>query len=151
MNIPSQALIKVQVYNTQKDLKVSKKSVRALVKAVLQHERSTHLEASIYLVPVKKICELHQEFFNDPTQTDCMSFPLDETHLGEVFACPQTAIEYAQKNQRLPYEELSLYIIHGILHCLGYDDLEPSQRRVMRKKEKSNMDFIKSQDLFIKP
>lgn len=143
--------MKIQVYNSQKDLPVSKQSVRALVKEVLKLERSSYEEASIYFVPVKKICDLHDHFFDDPSQTDCISFPLDEHHLGEIFVCPKTAVEYAEKRNLPPYEELSLYVIHGILHCLGLDDLEPSKRRIMRKREKRCMAFIKTQDLLLKP
>lgn len=80
-----------------------------------------------------------------------MSFPLDEIHLGEVFVCPKTAIEYADEKKLPVYEELSLYVVHGLLHCLGYDDLEPAERRIMRKKEKSCMDLIRTKDLILTP
>jgi probable rRNA maturation factor len=143
--------LKVNVYNSQKQLTVSKESVRALVKAVLSNERSSHQETSIYFVTEKAICDMHEKFFNDPTTTDCISFPLDAKHLGEVFVCPQTAITYAEKNDLNPHDELSLYVIHGLLHCLGYDDLTAPERRIMRKKEKSCMDLIRSKELTLTP
>lgn len=143
--------LKIQVYNSQKDLLVSKQSVCALVKEILKLERSDHQEATVYFVSVKEICKLHEDFFSDGKQTDCISFPLDKQHLGEIFVCPKTAVEYAEKKNLLPYEELSLYVIHGILHCLGFDDLEPAKKRIMRKKEKRCMDFIKIKDLVLKP
>jgi probable rRNA maturation factor len=31
--------------------------------------------------------------------------------------------------------ELLRYVIHGILHLRGYDDLEPAKRRVMKREE----------------
>lgn len=121
------------------------------MKAILEQERSVHSEVGVYLVPVLEISELHDKFFNDPTPTDCISFPVDEEYLGEVFVCPQVAIDYAKKRKLNPYEELSLYVIHGLLHCFGYDDIEPADRRVMRKKEKSCMAIIKEQDLILTP
>lgn len=129
----------VNVFSSQRDLKISKKSVRALVEAVLHQQRAAHKEVSIYFVTQKKICDLHADFFDDPSPTDCISFPIDSTHLGEIFVCPKTAIEYGKKNKLDPYEEVSLYVIHGLLHCLGYDDLDPKSRREMRKKEKQCM------------
>jgi probable rRNA maturation factor len=132
-------LLLVNVFSRQRDLKISKKSVRALVEGVLKLERSSHQEVSIYFVTQSKICELHEEFFQDPSPTDCISFPIDEAHLGEVFVCPKAALSYAK-----PYEELSLYVIHGLLHCLGFDDLEPAARRMMRKKEKHCMAKVKT-------
>ena len=98
-----------------------------------------------------ELAKLHDQFFQDPTPTDCISFPLDQQHLGEIFVCAKTAVEYATKRNLPPYEELSLYVIHGILHCLGFDDLEPSEKRIMRKKEKRCMALIKTQDLLLKP
>jgi len=142
---------KIHVHNSQKDLPISLKGVRALVKAVLEHFKAPHTEASIYFVTTKKICQLHEEFFDDPTTTDCISFPLDEEHLGEVFVCPKTAIDYATTKGIDPFDETALYVIHGLLHCLGYDDLEPKAKRTMRKKEKNCMALIKKLNIYLQP
>ena len=139
--------MKINVRNSQKDLPISSRGVRALVRAVLAHLKAAHLEVSIYFVSTRRISQLHDDFFDDPTTTDCISFPLDEEHLGEVFICPRTAIDYAAARQKDPFEEVSLYLIHGLLHCLGYDDLEPGARRTMRKKEKICMALIKRLDI----
>ena len=72
-----------------------------------------------------------------------MSFPLDPsgtassvpTVLGEVFVCPRVAITYAHAHDLDPYAETTRYLIHGILHLLGYDDLTPREKQVMRRKE----------------
>jgi probable rRNA maturation factor len=129
----------ISVYNRQKDLKIDKSSVQTLVCCILEHLKVSPEEVSIYLVTKKEISKLHGQFFQDPTPTDCISFPLDDKHLGEVFVCPKVAIEYAQKKGLDPYRETTLYIIHGLLHLVGYDDLEPAPRKAMRKKEKSCM------------
>ena len=143
--------MKTHIHNSQKDLPLSRKAVRALVKVVLDHLKSSHSEVSIYFVTSRKISRLHEEFFDDPKTTDCISFPLDEEHLGEIFVCPKTAIDYATAKGKDPFDETALYIVHGLLHCLGYDDLEPSSRRTMRKKEKSCMALIKKQDIRLQP
>ncbi|MBS0625331.1 MAG: rRNA maturation RNase YbeY [Verrucomicrobia bacterium] len=133
--------MKVSVSNQQKNLKISTRAVKEIVLAVLALEKAEEWEdASIYFVTEKKICQLHDEFFQDPSPTDCISFPIGfDGTLGEVFVCPKTAVLYAEKNNLDPYEETALYIVHGLLHLLGYDDLEEKARRVMRKKEKSCM------------
>lgn len=129
----------ISVYNRQKDLQIDKSSIRTLVLAILKYLKVSFEEVSIYLVSEKQICQLHDQFFQDPSPTDCISFPIDDSCLGEVFVCPKVALEYTQKRGLDPKTEVTLYIIHGILHLLGYDDLEPSQRKTMRKKEKSCM------------
>lgn len=137
----------VTVINRQKDLKLSVRRAKALVRAVLDAENVECSEISIYFVSEKRISELHGEFFNDPTPTDCITFPIDCETLGEIFVCPKAAIDYCKKKGGDPLTETALYIIHGILHLLGYDDLDPKMKRVMRKKEKQCMAHLK--DLMI--
>ena len=142
----------VFVFNRQKDLKISASAVKKLVRIVLEKEKAVCGEISIYFVTERKISQLHQEFFQDPSSTDCISFPLEKHPLsGEVFVCPQTALLYAKKRGLDPYGELSLYIIHGLLHLLGYDDLETQLRRIMRKKEKSCMGEWNSLNRSLRP
>ncbi len=143
--------MKIHIYNQQKNLSIQKPSVRKLVLALLAHLNATCEEISIYFVSEKKISRLHEQFFNDPTPTDCISFPIDAQFLGEIFVCPATAIAYAEKQDLDPYEETALYIVHGILHLLGFDDLEEKARRTMRKKEKSCMRHLSKLGISIQP
>lgn len=140
--------MRIQIYNSQKDLSLSKSSVRSLVKTILKTLGAKHTEVSVYFVTQQKICALHEQFFDDPSPTDCISFPIDKEHLGEIFVCPKAAIDFDPKN---PYAEVALYIIHGLLHCLGYDDLEPKAKRAMRKKEKSCMALINKRGISLEP
>jgi len=135
--------MKVFVANRQKDLRLSVRGAKALVRAILELQQVGCREICLYFVSEKRISELHREFFNDPSPTDCITFPLDDEMLGEIFVCPKAAIEYCKKHGGDPLEETALYIVHGILHLLGYDDLEPAKRRAMRKKEKKCMAHLK--------
>ena len=105
-------------------------------------------EVAIYFVGVRKITRLHAKYFNDPTPTDCITFPLlDNQLLGEIFICPKAALDY---NPKKPYEETTLYIIHGLLHLLGYDDIESKKRIRMRREEKRLMALVKKHRCMIK-
>jgi probable rRNA maturation factor len=143
-------VVKITVYNRQKDLKVDKGSARALVLATLQFLKVSCDEVALYFVTEKQISKIHDQFFQDPSPTDCISFPIDQSHLGEVFVCPAVAIQYAKKRELDPYNETALYIIHGLLHLLGFDDLEPKARRTMRKKEKSCMRHLDRTKIILK-
>jgi probable rRNA maturation factor len=131
--------VTVSIYNRQKDLKLNKGSVKTLVLTILRHLKISFEEVGIYFVTENQISKIHDQFFKDPTPTDCISFPIDEIHLGEIFVCPAVAIQYAKKRDLDPYNETALYVIHGLLHLIGYDDLEEKARKAMRKKEKSCM------------
>lgn len=148
----------VNTFSSQDDLQISEACVQAIVETVIHLEHQTCDEVSIYFVNTEEICQLHDEFFEDPSPTDCISFPmdceLDETPylvLGEVFVCPATAIEYAKREKVDPYEETTLYIIHGLLHLMGYEDLEEEDIVKMREAESRHLHHIKKLNLVLKP
>lgn len=126
-----------------------------MVVSVLHKLRVHWDEVSIHFVTNRKLCQLHEEFFNDPSPTDCISFPIDDAGnseyrvLGEVFVCPKTAIEYAKKNEKDPYVETTLYVVHGLLHLLGYDDIDPKDRALMRKKERECIEHLRKEGLIL--
>lgn len=156
-------IVKVLVFNRQEDLPLATRSVGPIVKAVLALENRTTDEVAIHFVKQDEICALHDQFFHDPSPTDCISFPLDETYdspyhiLGEVFVCPKTAIDYvrSKKNENIlpedQYEETTLYVVHGLLHLLGYDDVEVGDRRKMRQMEKKMMQHLTASNLRLFP
>ena len=135
--------MKIVIYNNQRDLLISLSEIKKLVSLVLKRLKATCDEVILHFVTKKKIGEIHKIYFNDPTPTDCISFPIDSPSskikgykvLGEVFVCPKVAIEYSRTHQIDCREELGRYIIHGLLHLMGYDDLEESQQKKMRQME----------------
>lgn len=143
--------LKIHVSNTQKAIRLSKLFVRKAVEETLDFLGIQAEELAVYFVTQKKICALHQAFFEDPSPTDCISFPLDDQHLGEVFVCPKVAIEYARERKKDPYDEILLYVIHGLLHLLGYDDLTSGEKREMRKMEKRCMGHLKAKGIALGP
>ena len=54
---------------------------------------------------------------------------------GEIIASAEMAIQMASECGWSPSSELLLYIIHGLLHICGYDDLSPPEKTVMRSRE----------------
>src|SRR5262249_2821323 len=112
-------------------------------------------EVSVNFVDTETICEIHAEYFDDPSPTDCISFPLDGEEeeyrvLGEIFVCPQTAIEYAEAHGCCPYQETTLYIIHGLLHLIGLDDIYEKDRAEMRRRETRHLENLKKLKLEVK-
>lgn len=138
--------MKVFVYNSQKKLPIKKLQVRKIAQKVVVFEGHPYYdEVAIHFVDREKICALHEQFFQDPSPTDCISFPMsgDEPFeyrmLGEVFVCPEVGIEYVDKHGGNYYNEITLYVVHGLLHLLGYDDIERKDRTLMRGAERRHM------------
>ncbi len=54
---------------------------------------------------------------------------------GEAFVCVADAVKQAREFQTTWPSEVIRYAVHALLHLRGYDDLEPAQRRVMKREE----------------
>ena len=81
---------------------------------------------------------LNQQFLQHEGSTDIITFDHGSTPerlFGEMFICVAEAERQAKAFGTTWQAELRRYVIHGILHLRGYDDLEPAKRRVMKREE----------------
>ena len=77
------------------------------------------------------IRRLHREYLGEDSPTDVMSFVLeraDDYLEGEVVVSAETACAAAPEYGWPAADELLLYVIHGTLHLVGYDDTTPRMR-----------------------
>jgi probable rRNA maturation factor len=79
---------------------------------------------SILLVGDRGMRRLNRTWRGKDVPTDVLSFPAAETAgplLGDVVLSLDTAARVARAERRLLEEELDRYLVHGILHLLGFD------------------------------
>src|SRR3972149_6719039 len=104
-------------------------------------------ELSIALVKKEKIQELNLKHRGKNSATDVLSYPLaDEGEestplaesllLGEVIISPEVAEFQAKDYGHSLEEELSILLVHGILHLLDYDHQAPEEAERMRNQER---------------
>lgn len=147
--------MKVKITHHQTSLKINNKNIEKQVKIILKEENVVTDEIILNFVDEKTMKGLHLKYFNDSSITDCISFPIDlPVHkktgchlLGEAFICPKQAIACCKTYKTSPYEELSLYVIHCVLHLIGYDDIKQKDKSIMRKKEKSYLMLFKKKKI----
>lgn len=142
----------VNIIDQQSSLKIDVRQMQQITEHVILGEGQSCEEVNVYFVETETICELHEQFFQDPSPTDCISFPLDDEEspyriLGEVFVCPATAIAYAAQHQVDCLEETILYLVHGLLHLMGYDDLTQKDRIQMTRAQTKHMETLKNLNL----
>ncbi len=147
--------MEIFVHNEQSLTPIQIDSIEPIVSAVLKNERAKCDELHVHFVNETKICEVHEHFFQDPSPTDCISIQVDSPaaspcFLGEIFISPQAAYDYIKSHPGSFEEELTLYLVHGLLHLLGYDDLEENEEKKMRLAEKRQMNYLKTNQLLIK-
>jgi probable rRNA maturation factor len=91
-------------------------------------------ELSLTLVGDRAMARLNRETFGRRGATNVIAFPLDDAPspggppalLGEVVISLQTTRRQAQEFGWPWQELLDFFLIHGILHLLGYDHEEPA-------------------------
>ena len=59
----------------------------------------------------------------------------DNLLLGSIVICTKRAKEQAEEYGHSYERELHYLIVHGIMHCLGYDHITDEERAQMREKE----------------
>jgi probable rRNA maturation factor len=97
-----------------------------------------HVEVA--LTGEEEHCRLHARFLDDPTPTDVMAFPYeDDDAFGEVVVNVDMARREGAERGHGARVECTLYLVHGCLHLLGYDDHDDAQRARMRDAESSVM------------
>jgi len=63
--------------------------------------------------------------------------------LGELFICNEVAKRQAVKYNHSYRREFCFLFLHGVLHCLGYDHIEESDRKIMEELQDKILDKCK--------
>jgi probable rRNA maturation factor len=132
----------LEVLNEQDELVVDLEKVRGVCEHILADGAIHSGKVNVVLVDSDTIQQYNRDFLQHDYPTDTISFPTevrrDEGYLeGEVLACAGIAKERAEEFGWTAEEELMLYIVHGMLHLTGFDDVTPEQQAVMQEKERS--------------
>ncbi|MBI5415774.1 MAG: rRNA maturation RNase YbeY, partial [Candidatus Omnitrophica bacterium] len=61
---------------------------------------------------------------------------------GDIAICVDAAVRNAKSCDTSLAQELVLYVAHGILHLLGFDDHAPADIRAMRAKEQEILEYL---------
>lgn len=112
--------------------------IHAAVEWVLKHFDLQQLTVSIAIVDDPTIHELNRVHLDHDWPTDVISFVFENEAgkvNGEIIASADTASKLAAAAGWDPADELLLYIVHGLLHLAGMDDIEEEARKQMRCQE----------------
>jgi len=99
--------------------------------ATLLHITQAHF--SITFIDDAAMCALHNTYLNIPTTTDIMTFNLETITepLGDIYICIDDAKRNALDENWSLDNEIKTLILHGILHCIGYTDTSPTEKKRM--------------------
>lgn len=130
-------MLSVSIANQQTALELDFPRIKAVARAVLQGEGITDGKLTLAFMTDPAIHILNKRFLEHDEPTDVITFPYSHKPLhGDLAISTDTAIAAATERGHAPADELLLYVIHGILHLCGFDDLSEKKRAVMKQREK---------------
>ncbi len=131
-------MIDVEIANRQAMLPVDEGRLVHAVRTVLRQAGIVRGVVSVAVVDDPEIHRLNRQHLRHNYPTDVLSFLLEAEEgalEGEIIVSADTARTSAPHFDWNPADELLLYVIHGALHLVGYDDQTPDARQVMRRQE----------------
>lgn len=123
--------------------------INAVVRKALEiQEVTADVELSIVITDNNSIRRINKEFRDKDMPTDVLSFPgyepeeIEEVKkseelmvIGDIIISKEKVIEQSKEYENTFEREFAYLLVHGILHLLGYDHMEESEKTVMRENE----------------
>ena len=132
----------IDVVDRQRLLRLPRGWLAGVVRRALARQGIAGAELCVLLVDDRRIARLHHQWLDIAGPTDVITFgpaaagPPDGVLRGDIVASAETARRMAREVGWQPRHEIAYYVIHGILHLVGYDDRTPADRRAMRARER---------------
>jgi probable rRNA maturation factor len=131
--------------NRQRTRKINARRLKQIVGGLFAELKIVEGELGINLVGAKEMVKVNRDFLRHEGPTDVITFsyakpgarsrkPELKLH-GELFVCVDEAVSQAKNFKTSWQAEIVRYIVHGVLHLLGHDDLKPDARRKMKREE----------------
>ena len=144
-------MLSIEIANEQQGLPIDTEQLQKTIKHVLQFCNIEEGTISLAVVDDAAIRALKQQYYPKAEVTDVLSFDLREETANpqseqaldcEIVVNAQRAQQATQETYQEAQAELNLYVVHGLLHQLGYDDQESSQAEIMHQKEDQLLDEL---------
>jgi len=154
------ALDGIEISNRQSHVPIGTASIRKTVRVVLAAEQVAVARISVALTDNATVRRVNRDYLRHDYDTDVLSFLFESTPEkgakpkrgrvdavpprgcgrridGEVLISAEMAAQTAGRFGWSPRDEVTLYLVHGLLHLCGYDDVMPAECRIMRARERA--------------
>ena len=122
---PGDRLTEISIQNRFRYAEIDKKDLRRWMRGVLADLAGGTDTLGIRFTNDSEITELNRDYRGINACTDVLSFPGETTnegnHLGDIVISVPTARRQAASQGLTAVDEIRVLLLHGILHCLGYD------------------------------
>src|SRR5207237_10913753 len=133
-------LVSIEVNSDQQPHTIDRARLKKAVRLIVQDAGIQSAEISMAVVSDERMHELNRQYLQHDYPTDVLSFVLARDKRarsldGEIVASADYAAREAVRYRWSTDDELLLYIIHGCLHLVGYDDTTAKGKTAMREVE----------------
>lgn len=105
-------------------------------------------EVRVRVVDAPAMAQANRKYAHRSGPTDVLAFDMREADQpqhrldADVLVCAEVGQREAARRGHTLARELVLYVLHGALHCLGYDDGRPHRARQMHELEDALLERI---------
>jgi probable rRNA maturation factor len=135
----------IVVANRQRTRKINTRLLKEITDALLADLKIGEADLGINLVAAREMTLINETFLQHEGSTDVITFdhsnpkarskkPGTRLH-GEIFICVDEAVSQSKEFKTIWQAETVRYLVHGVLHLLGHDDLQAAARRKMKREE----------------
>lgn len=120
---------------------------------LLRSEGYEDAAVSIMFIDDSEIAELNKTYMGKNRPTDVLSFTMidDESDdesgiplmLGDIVISVETALRQSQEYEQSLEDEITLLLIHGFLHLLGYEDTDKIRKKKMDERTLFHINELK--------
>lgn len=123
-------------------------AVKKAAECALRFENAEERYASIVLTDDETIHTYNRDYRGVDRATDVLSFPSDEGDeltalpdgfLGDIMISVPRAEQQGRDLGHSTERELAFLTVHGMLHLLGYDHMEPEDEELMLSRQRAIM------------
>ena len=137
----------IVIANRQRTKPVNTRRLRLIVEALFEELAISDAEFGINLVGAREMTLVNETFLQHAGSTDVITFNHGEDASpalhGELFVCVDEAILQARRFKNDWQSEVMRYVVHGVLHLRGYDDLRAGPRKKMKLEENRLVRLLK--------
>lgn len=151
--------VDIQFYNqTSESVETYEAMITTVVNETIKQENLTNemLECSFIFVDNEQIREINANYRQKDAVTDVITFAIEDEMpgeikiqgipmprmLGDVFISLPRTREQAERYGHSFERELNFLAVHGCLHLLGYDHIEPEEEKIMFGKQEDVLNAL---------
>jgi len=104
----------------------------------ISHLTRTTCRVTIRIIDDAEMIDLHVRYHDDPSTTDVLTFEATHEPMPlevDIAICLDEGRRQSGDRKHDVNSELLLYVVHGLLHCCGYDDHDPEEHSIMHAEE----------------